>query len=316
MTEKKPLIGISSCLLGNEVRYNGGHKRDRFVTDQLSKWVEFHSVCPELEMGLGVPREAVNLHRANAKSGLEMITVKTGKNLTALAHKTSTRLIKNLPNEICGYIFKKDSPSCGLERVKVYSKGPVPERVGRGLYAEALCSEFSHLPVIEEGRLSDPDQCEHFLTQVFALWRLRESFAKSKASMAGLQEIHRRSKYLVLSHTTVGYSRLGRLVGNAEKLSAKVVWAQYEILLMQSLKTPSTVKKRVNVLQHSLGFLKDRLDSKEKRSVLKVFERYAAEKTSWDAAKTLLLHLLEKHEVHYLIDQFVFEPFPEEFSGA
>jgi uncharacterized protein YbbK (DUF523 family) len=225
-------VGISACLLGNEVRYDGGHKRDAFLADTFGRFVDWVPVCPEVECGLGTPREAMRLVRVG--NDVRMITVKTGTDLTARMEKFARRRLPSLVQEgLSGYIFKKDSPSCGLERVKVYDVG-APTRSGRGLFAAALVERLPHLPVEEEGRLSDARLRENFVERVFAYWRLRALF-DSTWTVKALVRFHTAHKLMVMAHSPEAYRHLGRLTAEAAGRPRAEVARRYEERFMTAL---------------------------------------------------------------------------------
>jgi len=166
-------IGISACLLGEEVRFDGGHKRDSFLTEILGPHVQWVPVCPEVEVGMGTPREPVRLFRSGSE--LRMVTVHTGHDYTEAMNRWAEERVRQLDREdLCGYVLKKDSPSCGMEGVKVYGRSDVPERAGRGLFAQVLMTHMPWLPVEEEARLTDPRLRENFLERIFALRWLKD----------------------------------------------------------------------------------------------------------------------------------------------
>ena len=192
-------VGISSCLLGEAVRFDGGHKRDAFLSDTFGRFVEWVPICPEVECGPGTPRESMRLVRVG--QGVRLLTVKTAVDLT---DRMVSYVRRQLPviaaANLSGYVLKKDSPSCGLERVKVYGALGVSEKSGRGMFAAALVDEFPHLPVEEEGRLSDPKLRENFVERVFAYWRLRELFSHPW-NVGALIRFHTAHKLILMAHS-------------------------------------------------------------------------------------------------------------------
>jgi uncharacterized protein YbbK (DUF523 family) len=206
-------IGISSCLLGDGVRFDGGHKKDAFLTGTFGRFVEWVPVCPEVECGLGTPRESMRL--VNTDCGVRLLTGKTHIDYTDRMARYSERRVGELAvEELCGYVLKKDSPSCGLERVKVYGAHNVPLKSGRGIFAAALVDRFPSLPVEEEGRLSDPRLRENFVERVFAYSRLRTLF-RDKWNVGALVAFHTAHKLILMAHSPDAYQRLGRLVARA-----------------------------------------------------------------------------------------------------
>jgi uncharacterized protein YbgA (DUF1722 family)/uncharacterized protein YbbK (DUF523 family) len=305
-------IGISACLLGQEVRFDGGHKRDRFLTDILGPHVEWVPVCPEIEMGLGTPRETMRLVAAEG-AGLRMITTRTGIDHTDGMQRWATRRLEELARDqpdLCGYVLKKDSPSCGMERVKVYGRGVV-KRDGRGLFAAALLDRFSSLPVEEEGRLGDARLRENFIERIFAFRRLKDLFA-GRWSTGDLVRFHTTHKMALLAHSTVKYNALGRLVAGASAMTRAALRHAYEEQFMATLAVVATPRRHANVLTHMLGHLKKQLDAESKQELLQTIEDYRLGVVPLVVPITLLRHHVRAHRVAYLLDQVYLEPHPRE----
>lgn len=306
-------IGISSCLIGSPVRWDGGHKRDRFVTDVLAPLVEFVPVCPELEVGMGVPRETVRLERGS-KDEIRMVAERSRTDWTARMRRyaaTRTRALGRL--DLAGYILKKDSPSCGMERVRIY-RGPgrhTPQRQGRGLFAERLLEAFPHLPVEEEGRLHDPVLRENWIERVFAWRRLRDLFA-GRWSLGALVAFHTAHKLQLLAHSPRAYRELGRLVAGAKSLPRAALRSRYEDLFMGALESPATPRRHVNVMQHMAGHFRRILPPRDKRELLGVIEDYRRGLVPLVVPLTLLRHHVDRLEVTYLQGQHYLEPHPKE----
>ena len=228
MTESnrpKPKLGISACLLGQNVRYDGAHKRDNFLTDTFGRFVEWVAVCPEVEVGMGVPRETLRL--VGPPEEPKLIAERSGKDWTHAMHRfAAVRMRQLVELKLAGYVFKKNSPSCGVERVRVYGAKNLPVRRGRGLFAAAVMAGFPLMPVEEEGRLNDPALRENFIDRVFAYHRWQEALAGSKSAGA-LVEFHTRHKYLLLAHSERHYRRLGRLVADVKKISLRGAYEEY-----------------------------------------------------------------------------------------
>lgn len=301
-------IGISSCLLGQEVRFDGGHKRDRFLTDTLGAYVEWVPVCPEVEVGMGTPRETLRLVRTGG--GLRMITTRTEVDHTDAMNRWARKRAEELAREdLCGYILKKDSPSCGMERVKVFSAAGVPERSGRGLFAEALIRQFPTLPVEEEGRLSDPRLRENFIERVFAFRRLKDLFAPGW-SIGALVRFHTIHKMALLAHSTAAYQELGRMVAGGK--SRPKLRDSYAQLFMRTLTIPATTRRHTNVLMHMTGHLKRLLDSGSKLELQQSIEEYRRGLVPLVVPLTLIRHYVRLHGVEYLAGQTYLEPHPRE----
>jgi uncharacterized protein YbgA (DUF1722 family)/uncharacterized protein YbbK (DUF523 family) len=303
-------IGISACLLGEHVRFDGGHKRDAFLTGTFGRFVEWVPVCPEVECGLETPREAMRLVRVDEHARL--LTVKTGIDLTDRMERFSRSRVSALAAEnLSGYVLKKDSPSCGLERVKVYDRHGSPVRSGRGLYAAALVDAYPYLPVEEEGRLADPRLRENFVERVFAYWRLRGLF-DGRWTVGDLVRFHTAHKLLLLAHAPEAYRRLGRLVAGAEAVPRRELERQYIDGFMQGLARLATVPRHTNVLQHMAGYFKGRLDAASKRELVEAIADYRRGLVPLVVPLTLVRHHVRMLDVSYLADQLYLDPHPKE----
>ena len=303
-------IGISACLLGQQVRYDGGHKRDRFLTDTFGLFVEWVPVCPEVEAGFGTPREAMRLVDDDGR--LRLVTVKTGVDLTSRMERFAHRRVEQLAAEdLSGYVLKKDSPSCGVERVKVYNQHAVPSRSGQGLFAAALCARYPHLPVEEEGRLSDPRLRDNFVERVFAYRRLRELFA-SRWTVGSLVRFHTAHKLTLMAHSVVAYRELGRLVATASTAKRSDLEGDYTRRFMTALAALATPRRHTNVLQHMAGYLKTVLDADSKAELQGAIEDYHRGLVPLIVPITLLRHHIRHHGVAYLAGQTYLEPHPRE----
>jgi uncharacterized protein YbbK (DUF523 family)/uncharacterized protein YbgA (DUF1722 family) len=264
-------IGISACLLGQQVRFDGGHKRDVFLTETFGRFVEWVPVCPEVECGLDTPREAMRLVRV--EDNVRLLTVKTGIDLTDRMERFSRPRLSALAGEhLSGYVLKKDSPSCGLERVKVYDPHGSPVRGGRGLYAAALVEAYPYLPVEEEGRLADPRLRDNFVKRVFAYWRLRGLF-DGRWTVGDLVRFHTAHKLLLLAHAPEAYRRLGRLVAGARRVSRRDLERHY-----------------VDGFMHMAGYFKDRLDAASKRELVDAIAVYRRSLVPLVVPLTLVRH--------------------------
>jgi uncharacterized protein YbgA (DUF1722 family)/uncharacterized protein YbbK (DUF523 family) len=303
-------IGISSCLLGETVRFDGGHKRDTFLTDTFGRFVEWVPVCPEVECGLGTPRESMRL--VSVGDEVRLLTNKTAVDVTdRMATYAARRVGQLAAEELCGYVFKKNSPSCGLERVKIYGAHKVPVKSGRGIFAARLVQQFPHLPVEEEGRLSDPRLRENFVERVFAYWRLRALFGQ-KWNLGALVSFHTAHKLILMAHSPEAYQRLGRLVAGARTASRNELERTYTDAFMTALAVIATPRRHTNVLQHMVGYFKDRLDAQSKAELLAAVEDYRRELVPLIVPMTLMRHHVRVHDVSYLAGQLYLEPHPKE----
>jgi uncharacterized protein YbgA (DUF1722 family)/uncharacterized protein YbbK (DUF523 family) len=310
-------LGISSCLLGAEVRYNGGHKRDSFLVDTFGRWVEWVPVCPEVEVGMGTPRPPIRLERHLKDQGEEIRLVMpgTGEDFTERMRAWGQRRAAELAAlGLDGYVLKKDSPSCGLERVKVYPAGTggVPAKDGRGLFAAALVAALPDLPVEEEGRLNDPSLRESFIAQVFVHHRWRQG-EREGWTRAGLMRFHERHKLLLMARNQAGMRRLGRLLGEAGKGTATAdLAAAYRAGLTAVLRRPASRRGHTNVLHHLAGFVSDALDGEDRAELAATLERYRLGLVPLIVPLTLLRHHVRRQKVAYLQDQVYLEPHPHE----
>lgn len=303
-------IGISACLLGQEVRFDGGHKRDAFLMDVLGKHVEWVPVCPEVEVGMGTPRETLRLVRNNGTT--RMVTTRTGVDYTERMNTWSKRRVGELARaDLDGYVLKKDSPSCGMERVKIFAGSGSASRHGRGLFASVLLAALPLLPVEEEGRLTDPSLRENFIERVFAYRRLKDLFA-GRWSMGSLGEFHTTHKMSLLARSTTAYRELGRLVADGAKRPRAEVRAGYEQLFMKTLGLPATVRRHTNVLTHLVGHLKTLLDETSRRELVESIDDYRTGLAPLVVPLTLIRHHACVHDVKYLEGQKYLRPDPRE----
>jgi len=304
-------IGVSSCLLGEEVRWNGGHKKDRYVQGILDNYFDYVPTCPEVDVGMGVPREAVALYGTLENS--KMISKKSKTDWTGKMNTYMKDRINELGNaDLCGYIFKSKSPSCGIGRVPIYSKfGSNKVRHGPGMFASAFMKTLPLIPVEDEGRLHDPVIRENFIVRVFCFNRL-QTFLKERFTMGALVSFHTKHKFLILSHSKKQYDAMGKLVANAKKIKTAELKTRYSKLFMAALTYKSTPKKNTDVLLHMTGFLKKILTREEKKNILSVIEDYRNELLPLVVPVTLIYHQVKKHNIEYLLDQVYLNPHPKE----
>jgi len=306
----KPRLGISACLLGQKVRYDGAHKQDHFLTETFGRFVEWIAVCPEIEVGMGVPRETVRL--VGAPGDPKLIAERSGKDWTGAMQRFAAVRTRELAElKLSGYVFKKNSPSCGVERVRVYSSKNMPVRRGRGLFAAAVMAKTPLMPVEEEGRLNDPALRENFIERVFAYHRWQEALAGSKSAGA-LVEFHTRHKYLLLAHSERHYRRLGRLVADVKKHSLRRTYEAYGRVFMEALAIHASAKKHADVLDHTMGYFSDRLSAAERRELVELIRDYRKQLVPLIVPVTLIQHYVKKYEVAYLNSQVYLAPSPKE----
>jgi uncharacterized protein YbgA (DUF1722 family)/uncharacterized protein YbbK (DUF523 family) len=310
--ERKIKLGISTCLLGENVRFDGGHKLDRFLTDTLGQYVEYVPVCPEVECGLPVPRES--MHLEGDPDAPRLVTSRTKQDMTEKMVNWARRRVNELEKEgLMGFIFKSDSPSSGMERVRVYNEKGMPVKKGVGMFAKAFMEHFPLLPVEEEGRLHDPKLRDNFIERIFALARWREVLAKGM-TRGNLVDFHTRHKLLILSHNPKNYQMMGQLVAQAKAIPLKELYEKYQSVLMEALQLKTTPKKNANVLQHMMGYFKDQLSSDEKQELLEIIELYRSEYLPLIVPITLIKHYVRKYDETYLKDQNYLNPHPIELQ--
>ena len=308
--DQKIRLGISSCLLGEQVRYDGGHKLDHYLKDTLGRFVEWTPVCPEVECGLPVPREAMRL--IGAPDAPRLVTSKTGIDYTTIMQQWAASRIKELiQKDLCGFIFKSRSPSSGMRRVKVYNASGIPVNSGVGIFARAYMEIFPLVPVEDEVRLQDAALRENFIERIFIFKRWKECVEKSDL-IRDLVDFHSEHKFLILSHSTKHYSLLGRIVANAKAHQTKSLRKEYLTVLMEGLRLMATVKKNTNVLQHMTGYFKKQLRPDEKKELLEMIEAYHRELVPLVMPIVLLRHYVHRYGQPYLSRQYYLYPHPVE----
>ena len=306
-TSQQITIGISSCLLGDEVRYDGGHKRHSYIEKTLGQYFEFVRFCPEMAIGLGVPREPIRLVRLDNQIrcvGIKDPALDVTDKLRDCADEQ-----KGWQASICGYIFKKDSPSCGMERVRVYVNDS-PNKNGSGLFAQRVMENFPYLPVEEEGRLGDPGLRENFIQRVYVLYRWRQLVAEG-LSVHRLAQFHARHKLIIMSHNQNAVRELGKLIASGDQ-DVQQVAEKYLNGLMTWLKVPATRGNQVNVLQHIQGYLKRNLDAADKAELSEVIEKYRLGELPLIVPITLLKHHFRKSPDEYIDNSCYMNPYPAE----
>ncbi|HRU06907.1 MAG TPA: DUF523 and DUF1722 domain-containing protein [Candidatus Brocadiia bacterium] len=312
MNWERPRLGVSACLLGRKVRFDGGHKLDRFVAETLGAYVDFVPVCPEVELGLGVPRDTLRLEGEAAAPRL--VVTRTREDITERMAAWARRRVEELAQEdLCGYIFKSKSPSSGMQGVKLYGGKGAPSKKGVGVFARVFMERFPLLPVEDEGRLNDPGLRENFIERVFALKRWRDAAAQGM-TRGRLVEFHTDHKMLIFSHGEAKYRAMGRLVAGAAGRRMAEVAAEYEAALMEALKARATVKSHVNTLAHAMGYLKKMLSADEKQELLEVIEEYRKGWAPLLVPVTLINHYARKFGEAYLLRQTYLRPHPAELK--
>ena len=305
-------LGLSACLLGQAVRYDGGHKHDRFITETLGQYVDFVPVCPEVECGLSIPREAMRLVGDVGRPRL--VTIRTQKDYTDQMLTWAARRVRELEAEdLVGFIFKSDSPSSGLERVKVYNDKGMPDKKGVGLFARAFMEHYPLLPVEDEGRLHDPKLRENFIEAIFTFKRWRDMLTSSP-DRKHLVAFHTRHKLLLLAHSPEYYREMGRVVAHGSENPLEETLSQYQQLLLQSLRLKTTSRKNANVLYHLLGYFKKDLSGDEKQELIDIIDHYQRGDLPLIVPVTLINHYVRKYDQPYLKEQYYLHPHPLELQ--
>lgn len=303
-------MGISRCLLGENVRYDGGHQHDRYLTDTLGNYFEYIPVCPEVEYGLPIPREALRL--VGKPENARLVTIKTGIDHTDGMLEWAYGKLKELEKEnLCGFVFKSKSPSSGMRAVKVYGPSGMPLHKGVGIFAGAFMKQFPILPVEEDGRLHDSALRENFIERVFVYKRWQDLLEKGKTTK-NLIDFHTNHKLLVMSHSPKHYSALGKLVANAKSYKRDDLYSEYINSLMEGIRFISTVKKQTNVLHHIMGYFKKQLSTDEKKELLEIIDNYHRQLVPLIVPITLLTHYVRKYGDTYLERQHYLHPHPVE----
>jgi len=306
--DNKIPVGISSCLLGEKVRHDGGHKHHSYIVSTLGEYFEYRSFCPEMSIGLGVPRKPIRL--VTREDGIHCVGVKDPSFDVTEKLIQTTNEQQHWHRKIYAYIVKKDSPSCGMERVKVYNND-MPTRSGSGLYTQTLMQNFPNLPVEEEGRLGDAKLRENFIKRVF-IYKRWHDMADNGLDLKNLTQFHAQHKLILLSHNQKQARELGKKLSNTRAEEVKEFSDEYLATLMQILKLPATTKNHVNVLQHIQGYLKKNLDTDDKAELTQIIEEYRLGQVPLIVPITLLRHHFRKNPAPYIEDSYYMHPHPKE----
>ena len=304
-------VGVSSCLLGEAVRYDGGHKHNRYITQILGKFFDFIPICPEVAIGLGAPRPSIRLvgdPHAPRAVGAKTPDLDVTEELDAYA----SSMVETC-RDLSGYLLKRSSPSCGMERVKVFRDGGMPSKTGTGIYAKRLMAELPLMPVEEEGRLTDPVLRENFVSRVF-VYRRWQDLEAAGVTPAALVRFHTHHKMLIRSHGEIGYQRLGRLVASAGAEDIYELAEEYIDLLMSTLRRPATRKKHSNVLSHLAGYLKRDIDAGDRAELVRRIEEYRLGRVPLVVPITMLRHHFRRCPDPYVGHQVYLDPHPEELQ--
>ena len=303
-------VGVSSCLLGQEVRYDSGHKKDRYLTDILDDYVEWVSVCPEVESGMPTPRPAMRL--VEDGQNVRMAEIKSNIDHTTQMTKFSQLRVRKLRDQnLCGYILKKNSPSCGMTRVKIWKDKGMPRRDGRGLYASALMDAYPNLPVEEEGRLHDAALRENFIERVFAYRRLQDLF-RPRWTVGQVMKFHTAHKLQLMAHSPAAYRTLGQLVAVTKEVPRAIFRNDYEDGFMTALAQLASRGRNTNALQHAAGYVKTKIDSASRNELADLIHDYRNGLVPLVVPLSLLRHHIRVHEIDYLAGQSYLQPHPKE----
>lgn len=309
---EKIRLGVSSCLLGNRVRYDGQHKLDHFLVDVLGQYVEWVPVCPEVECGLPVPREAMRL--VGDPEHPRLVTIRTRIDHTDRMLQWASRRARELDREdLCGFVFKSRSPSSGMKSVKVYNDDGMPSQTGVGLFAKAFMDRFPLLPVEDEGRLNDALLRENFIERIFAFHRWK-TFRNGDGSLKGLIRFHTEHKLLLMAHSPKHYQLLGKLVADTKSLPKNALLDEYSWLFFEGLAMLATNRKHTNVLQHMMGYFRKQLSSDEKAELGDIIKAYHAGIVPLIVPVTLINHYVRKYDEPYLKQQVYLNPHPYELK--
>ena len=305
-------LGVSTCLLGEKVRHDGGHKLDRYIVDTLGRYVEFVPVCPEVECGLSVPRESMRL--VGDPESPRLVTTRTKRDLTDQMAKWARKRVRELEKaDLCGFVFKSKSPSSGMQRVRVYDEKGMPSKTGVGLFAKVFMEHFPLLPVEEEGRLHDPHIRENFIERLFAFKRWSDLISGGR-SRGDLVRFHTEHKLLVMSHSEKHLRLMGKLVAGAKQEPIRDLYGQYHSLLTEALRLNATVRKNCNVLMHIMGYFKKQLSADEKQELLEIMDQYRLGYVPLIVPITIVNHYVRKYRQPYLASQHYLSPHPVELA--
>ncbi len=304
-------LGISACLLGQNVRYDGGHKLERFLRDTLGRFVELTPVCPEAECGLGVPREPMRL--VGDPERPRLVTTRTKVDHTARMRRwAATRCRELEKQDLCGFIFKSRSPSCGVQQVRIHTGAGTPSRRGTGLFASAFMDRFPMLPAEDDGRLHDVRLRENFIERIFVFRRWRDAVAAARRG--ALVAFHTRHKLLLMSHSEKHTRALGKLVARIKDVPRAEFRDRYLAAMTEAMRLLATPAKHANVLQHVMGYVRRQVSADEKQELLGVIRAYRAGHVPLIVPITLLNHYVQKYEQPYLSEQWYLAPHPLELQ--
>jgi len=306
--QDKPQIGVSACLAKQAVRFDGGFISNPFVNKECSSFFDIHTMCPEVEMGLGIPRQVIQLRDFDGEIRL-VYSKNPEKQITHSMREFSERKVKTLP-PLDGFIFKKDSPSCGVFKVPVKNnKSGMRKRNGVGIFAQTFKDNYPQVPTEDEGRLNDKAIRENFLERVYAHYRWRQ-IDETENPLQSFRDFHKNYKLILMAKDNSAYRQLGRIAAAVNKHNFAEVRQQYFSLFMQAMSKIPSHGHHINVMMHILGYLKDQLNKKDKIELLEWFETYREDRVSRVTPMMLLQHHFNRHQNDYIAEQYYFSPFP------
>jgi len=309
---QRPRLGVSACLLGQSVRFDGGHKNNRFIVNTLSGHIDLEPLCPEIESGMSVPRPAIQLRQVGDEVRL-VESKQPDHDLTGQINQYAKARLDSL-SHLDGYIFKKDSPSCGVFRVPVVmNEQGYRNREGTGLFARAFMERYPLIPIEEEGRLNDGTLRENFLERVYA-YRRWKAVPNAEVSVQGLIEFHARHKFMLMARGSSYYQELGRLVAGVKTADLSQRREAYIHRFMQVMGMTTHRGRQINVLQHIMGYLKDLLTREDKQELLAIFEAYRQSELPLITPITLLRYHLRVHPQPYISRQYYLQPCPDKLA--
>jgi len=309
---KKIPLGVSQCLLGEPVRFDGGHKRNAFLLEVLSKYVEFQPVCPEVAIGLGIPRKPIRLIVTDGQDRIRSVE-NPDLDVTDGLYREAEKAAEQMP-DICGYVFMQKSPSCGVFGLKRYgSNGYSIDSRGRGAYAKRFMELMPLIPVEEAGRLVDAGLRENFIARIFALHDWRENL-QHEPTAKKIIDFYSRYKYQVMAHHVPSYFFIGKFLANLSARAIAETNNEFIRLLMTALGHLATRKGNANAMMHLRGYLKLHITSLEKQELSHLIESYAKGLVPLVVPLTLLKHHLMTLDNPYLKSQTFWSPYPEELG--
>ena len=306
--QSKPQIGASACLASQAVRFDGGFISNKFVNSEFPSFFDIHTMCPEVEMGMGIPRQVIQLRDFDGE--IRLVYSKNPENdITHSMREFSERKVKSLP-PLDGFIFKKDSPSCGVFKVPVKNnKSGMRKRDGVGIFAQTFKDNYPQVPTEDEGRLNDKSIRENFLERVYAHYRWRQ-IDEAANPLQSFRDFHKNYKLILMAKDNSAYRQLGRIAAAVNRHNFAEVRQQYFSLFMQAMSRIPSHGHHINVMMHILGYLKDQLNKKDKIELLEWFENYREERVSRVTPLMLLQHHFNRHQNDYIAEQYYFSPFP------